>query len=118
VAHVVCEPCRLCEKERRQAACVQACPEDCFHADGAMIYIHPELCTDCGQCVPVCPERAIFHEDIVPDEWQDYVWRNYEACALGRLERCRPSPQAGATGERAGATQGTGPAPGDAQKTN
>ena len=68
-----------------------------------MTFIHPEQCTDCARCVPACQEHAIFHEDTVPDEWQEYTWVNYHACATRggedvsaeqRLTRCRRPPSA------------------------
>jgi Fe-S-cluster-containing hydrogenase component 2 len=85
VAHVVCEPCALCEKERREAPCVLACPENAFLTSSvvgggkvvAMNVIDPIACTDCKACIPACPSRAIFHEDVVPDEWMPYILLNY-----------------------------------------
>ena len=41
-----------------------------------MLYIHPDECIDCQACVPECPVEAIFEEDDVPDEWQDYIQIN------------------------------------------
>jgi ferredoxin len=85
MAHVVCEPCALCEKERTSAPCVIACPEKAILAASVAVsgkrvpmnVIDPIACTDCQACVPVCPSRAIFHEDIVPDEWAHYTLLNY-----------------------------------------
>jgi ferredoxin len=42
-----------------------------------MNVIDPIRCTDCQKCVSVCPTRAIFHEDLVPDEWVHYTLLNY-----------------------------------------
>jgi len=33
-----------------------------------MLYIDPELCIDCEQCVAECPVDAIFYEDDLPEE--------------------------------------------------
>ena len=38
-----------------------------------MLYIHPDECVDCGACEPVCPVEAIYYEDDVPDQWNDYT---------------------------------------------
>lgn len=83
MAHVVCEPCAMCEKDRTAAPCALACPAGAIlvaPASGgapAMAVIDPVACTDCRACVPVCPARAVFHEDIVPDEWRSYILINY-----------------------------------------
>ena len=34
--------------------------------------------TRCGACVPVCPVEAIFYEDDVPDEWDEFTPINAE----------------------------------------
>jgi ferredoxin len=46
-----------------------------------MLYIDPEECIDCQQCVAACPVEAIFHEDEVPDEWQECIQLNAEMAA-------------------------------------
>ena len=38
----------------------------------------PDECIDCAACEPVCPVTAIFAEDSVPAEWQDYIAKNYD----------------------------------------
>ena len=45
-----------------------------------MIYIHPDECIDCEACVPECPVEAIFHEDDVPEDMQDYTQMNADKC--------------------------------------
>jgi len=50
-----------------------------------MLYINPEECIDCEACVPECPVEAIFHEDNVPEEWQEYIQLNAE-----RAPECEP----------------------------
>lgn len=59
MAHVINEKC-LGEV---YAACVDVCPVDCIHpgdynGQGFMI-IDPEVCIDCGVCLPECPIGAI-----------------------------------------------------------
>jgi ferredoxin len=102
MAHVVCEPCGLCEKDRRGAPCVLACAADAFSLihfttaagkKASMNVINPTACTDCRDCVAVCPSRAIFHEDIVPDEWQRFVPYNYlQSAGPGAEHLHRPQP--------------------------
>jgi ferredoxin len=74
MAHVVTSPCFGC----KYTDCVVVCPVDCFREGEKMLYIDPEDCIDCQQCVAECPVEAIFHEDDVPDEWQDFIQLNAE----------------------------------------
>ena len=67
----------------------------------ASLYIHPDECVDCGACEPVCPVEAIYYEDDLPDEWQDYYTANVEffddigspggAAKVGRLREGPPA---------------------------
>ena len=43
-----------------------------------MLVIHPEECIDCGACVDPCPVDAIFHEDELPEKWNEYTAINAE----------------------------------------
>lgn len=80
MAYVICEPC----VDTKDRACVDVCPVDCIHPTEdedkgeEMLYIDPDTCIDCGACEPVCPVEAIFEEDEVPDQWQDYIAKNAE----------------------------------------
>ncbi len=72
VAYVVCEPCENC----RYTDCVAVCPVECFHEAETMLYIDPDVCIDCGVCVPECPVEAIFPDYEVPEEWIRYIELN------------------------------------------
>ncbi|HJM88837.1 MAG TPA: ferredoxin family protein [Dehalococcoidia bacterium] len=52
--------------------CVDICPEACIHAEESVdriAFIDAAACTDCGLCVPACPNSAIFAEaDLPADE--------------------------------------------------
>ena len=65
---VVCEPCRDC----KYTDCVAVCPVDCFYQDDLMLYVEPDICTDCEACVPECPVEAIFMKGEVPSKWSSY----------------------------------------------
>jgi ferredoxin len=68
--HVVTENCALC----RFTECIAVCPVECFHADAERVYIDPDVCIDCGACIPACPVRAIADSiDLAPEntEWID-----------------------------------------------
>ena len=91
MAFIIAEPCiGTCD-----TSCVEVCPVDCIHGpisldeiqaakdagDTAtlskiMLYIHPDICIDCGACEPECPVEAIFEEDDTPAEWQHYIKLN------------------------------------------
>ena len=62
-------------------ACVKVCPVDCIDGpislDGAteeeklgkQLYINPDVCIDCGACLPECPVDAIVPGHEVKDEF-------------------------------------------------
>lgn len=72
MTHVVCEPCVKC----KYTDCVTVCPVDCFHEDGEMLVIDPEVCIDCGACIPECPVQAIYTEEDVPEKWESFTGLN------------------------------------------
>jgi ferredoxin len=51
---------------------------DCFHEDAEMLVIDPEVCIDCGACIPECPVQAIYVEEDVPEQWKSYIALNTE----------------------------------------
>lgn len=63
MSHVILEKC-LGEV---YAACVDVCPVDCIHPgkykDEDFMIIDPEVCIDCGVCLPECPIGAIVGSD-------------------------------------------------------
>jgi len=58
--------------------CVEVCPVDCFHEGPNFLVIDPDECIDCTLCEPECPAEAIFAEDDVPDDQQDFIALNAE----------------------------------------
>lgn len=68
VTYSITEPCI----DVMDRACIEECPVDCIYEGKRMLYIHPDECVDCGACEPACPVEAIFFEDDVPDEWEQY----------------------------------------------
>lgn len=77
MTYIITEPCI----GTKDTACVDVCPVDCIHPksdedgfDGAeQLYIDPDECIDCGACVPACPVEAIFAEEDLPDQWNEYL---------------------------------------------
>lgn len=68
MAYVVAEPCIKC----KHTDCVAVCPVDCFHEGNNFMAIDPDVCIDCGACVPECPVNAIFAESELPAKWAQY----------------------------------------------
>jgi len=58
MTYVVTDACINCV----YTDCVTVCPVDCFFEGPNMLVIDPEICIDCGVCVPECPANA-----IIPD---------------------------------------------------
>ncbi|HEX6197147.1 MAG TPA: ferredoxin [Jiangellaceae bacterium] len=68
MTYVIGEPCI----DIMDRACVDECPVDCIYEGGRSLYIQPDECIDCGACEPVCPVEAIFYEDDLPADLQQY----------------------------------------------
>ena len=49
---------------------------DCIYEGARALYVQPEECIDCGACVPVCPEEAIYHEDDLPESLRPHLEDN------------------------------------------
>lgn len=74
MAYIITSPC----VDTKDAACVEVCPVDCIHTDdnANQYYINPDECIDCGACGPVCPVEAIFPEEDVAEDQQDFIQIN------------------------------------------
>lgn len=80
MAFVIADPCI----GTKDSSWVNVCPVDCIHPskgeaqfDEVMqLYIDPDVCIDCGACVPECPVTAIFPLDDVPENWRKYIDMN------------------------------------------
>ncbi|MGI9345345.1 MAG: ferredoxin FdxA [Gammaproteobacteria bacterium] len=69
MTYIVTESCIKC----KHTDCVEVCPVDCFYEGDNFLVIHPDECIDCGLCVPECPVDAIFADDEVPEEQQEFI---------------------------------------------
>lgn len=58
--------------------CVEICPVDCFHEGPNFLVINPDECIDCNLCIPECPVDAIYSEDDLPPELENYTALNEE----------------------------------------
>lgn len=76
--HIVTSNCSQC----RYTECVSVCPVECFHIDDEMTYIDPDLCIDCGGCIPVCPVNAIYDTVSMPEEFEPWIQINREKASV------------------------------------
>jgi ferredoxin len=74
MTHVVTESCIKC----RYTDCVDVCPVDCFREGPNFLAIDPDECIDCAVCVTECPVNAIFAEEDVPGDQQNFIRLNAE----------------------------------------
>jgi ferredoxin len=74
MTYVVTENCIRC----KYTDCVEVCPVDAFREGPNFLVIDPEECIDCDVCVPDCPAEAIYAEDNLPPEFEQYIALNAE----------------------------------------
>ena len=86
---VVTENCIRC----KFTDCVDVCPVDCFREGPNCLVIDPDECIDCAVCVPECPANAIFAEEDVPGDQQDFIALNAElARKWPSITKRKPAP--------------------------
>jgi ferredoxin len=92
MAYIVTEHCIRC----KYTDCVDVCPVDCFHEGANMLVIDPEACIDCSLCVAECPAEAIFAQDDLPEDQQDFIAINAELAKIWPVltQRKEPPPDA------------------------
>ncbi len=78
MTHVVTEACIAC----KHTDCVDVCPVDAFRAGKNMLVIDPDECIDCAVCIPECPVEAIYAEEDVPSDQQEYLQLNADLARI------------------------------------
>ncbi len=63
-----------------------------------MLYIDPDVCIDCGACVPECPVEAIYEEGSVPEEEAHWLTLNRERAPSLPVVNRREAPLQSALG--------------------
>jgi ferredoxin len=89
MTYVVTESCIRC----KYTDCVDVCPVDCFREGPNFLVIDPDECIDCTLCVAECPVEAIYAEDDVPEDQQQFKALNAELAKAWKpiIER-KPAP--------------------------
>jgi ferredoxin len=72
MTYVVTDPCINC----KYTNCAAVCPVDAFREGPNFLTIDPLECIDCDACVAECPVEAIYPDDEVPLEWENYIELN------------------------------------------
>lgn len=78
MAYVITDACTKC------MSCPDVCPVDCIHPSAGeagldevtQLHIDPDECIDCGACAEQCPADAIFSDDEIPGDKQQFVQKN------------------------------------------
>ncbi len=99
MTHVVTEACIRC----KYTDCVSVCPVDCFHEGPNFLVIDPDVCIDCGVCIPECPIEAIVEESDLPPEQAEYLALNAQLATTWPViaSSKEPLPDADEWAERA-----------------
>lgn len=96
MTHVVTDACGGC----RYTDCVSTCPVACFRAADDRVYIDPDVCIDCGACIPACPVRAIVEEFDLPDASREWLVINARESKRHPPLRAKQPPLPGAEERR------------------
>jgi ferredoxin len=78
LTYVVTDNCIQC----KYTDCVAECPVGCFYEGPNFLVIHPGECIDCDACVAACPARAIYNENVLPEEKKEFLLINEELARL------------------------------------
>ena len=92
MTYVVTEGCIQC----KYTDCVDVCPVDCFVEGPNFLAIDPEEWIDCTLCVAECPAEALFADDDVPEDQQEFIEINARLAKIWPVitERKDPLPDA------------------------
>ena len=79
MAYVITDSCVkdfICATECATAAIAPASAGDPAAAGVSQLFINPDECIDCGNCVSICPSGAICAEDDLPAEKAHFAAKN------------------------------------------
>lgn len=80
MTYIITEPC----VGTKDTACVGVFPVGCIYDkdEWEALFIHLGECIDCDLCVDECPVEAISPLEEVPEQWQHWIAKNYQAFGL------------------------------------
>ncbi len=94
MTHIVTGRCISC----RYTDCVAVCPVDCFFEikEPHMLVIDPDTCIDCELCQEACPVNAIWPDEELPPEFEEWTAKNRDLFEGGEnvTEQQGPLPNA------------------------
>ena len=96
MTHVVTDHCDGC----RYTECVAVCPVECFHAAPERLYIDPDVCIDCGACVPACPVKAVVDQVDLDPAQRHWLALNRERAKTFPVQRGKADALPGAAERR------------------
>ena len=88
MTYVVTQSCIKCKYTDR----VDVCPVDCFVEGPNFLAIDPEECIDCTLCVAECPVEAIYADDDVPEDQQEFIEINERLSKVWPIITSRKDP--------------------------
>ena len=88
MTYVVTQSCIKC----KYTDCVDVCPVDCFVEGPNVLAIDPEECIDCTLCVAECPVEAIYADDDVPEDQQEFIEINERLSKVWPIITSRKDP--------------------------
>ena len=90
MAFVVTDNCIKC----KYTDCVAVCPADAFYEGPNFLVISPDECIDCDLCPVECPVDAIYQEDEVPEDQQQFITLNAQLSEIWpRITEIKPAPK-------------------------
>jgi ferredoxin len=66
-----------------------------------LTYIDPDVCIDCGACIPACPVRAIYEVIDMPDDQRHWIEINAERARALPVVYAKQEPLPTAAARRA-----------------
>ena len=88
MTYVVTQSCIKC----KYTDCVDVWPVDCFVEGPNFLAIDPEECIDCTLCVAECPVEAIYADDDVPEDQQEFIEINERLSKVWPIITSRKDP--------------------------